>query len=135
MAKTYDISLNTIIDDHPEGWGRFLATKMGLVATEIEIEVEDTKLSIESHCDKLFRVTEPEPSLIHLESQSWSQLGLPKKMHHYNTNADMKHDLPVKSVLLLLRKEAVASDMTGVYIRHDTQGQEIVRFRYDVLKL
>ncbi len=133
MAKEYDTSLNTLIDKHPEEWGRLLAHQIGISATSIK--TEDTKLSIESHTDKLFRVNRDPPLLIHLEMQASSRLGLPKRVWHYNTNADFRHYLPVRSIVMLLRQSSVASDINGVYERFDPTGRFIHKFEYDVLKL
>ena len=51
----------------------------------------------------------------------------------YNTFIDHQHDLPVETVLILLRPKAAASDQTGIYRRMGSSGQAIAEFHYRVV--
>lgn len=50
----------------------------------------------------------------------------------YNTLIDHQQDLPVETVLILLRPKAAASDQTGMYSRRGPAGNVIAEFRYHV---
>ncbi|MGL6097650.1 MAG: Rpn family recombination-promoting nuclease/putative transposase, partial [Fimbriiglobus sp.] len=95
----------------------------------------DADLStVSPQADKLFRVGSPVGGLIHLELQSSRTTDLPAQLHLYNTFAAHRHDGPVRTVLLLLRPEALGPDLTGTFTRADEAG-EYLRFRYRLVRL
>lgn len=111
MAKTYDNAFSRLIDDHLADWAAYLAERVGLPpgpATAVE-----TDLSSNLQADRLIRVAGSEPGLIHLELETSSRLGLPNRLLSYNVAAWRTSGEPVRSVLMLLRPSAQASDQTG----------------------
>jgi len=56
-------------------------------------------------------------------------------MQLYNTALRRRHELPVYSILLLLRPSAVASDQTGRLLDVGVNGELINDFRYTVLRV
>jgi len=130
MAKPYDATLNELIETRPEEWARYFARLTGIPpgpATSL-----DTDLATTLQADRVFRIDGEKPSLLHLELEGNPRLGIPRELMRYNTLIDHQHDLPVESVLILLRPKAVASDQTGVYQRLGVGGQPISTFRYRV---
>jgi predicted transposase YdaD len=51
--------------------------------------------------------------LLHVEAQSSHELDLPDRLHEYNTLLRRRHKLLVRSVVLLLRREASASNLSN----------------------
>jgi hypothetical protein len=133
MSKPYDATLNRLIDTCPNDWAAFLATRVGLAPQPAE--VIDSDLSVTVQADKVFRLPGPPPALIHLEAEVSSRRGVPRRLNRYNALLDYTYDEPVHSVVVLLRPEADASDLTGVHTRTRKDGRVYLRFEYDVVRV
>jgi len=83
----------------------------------------------------VFRIAGASPALLHLELESGTKLGTPRELLRYNTLLDAQYDLPVETVLVLLRPKADTSDRTGVYERVGPSGAAVCRFRYRVVRV
>ena len=133
MAKPFDATLNALIDLRPGDWAEGFARIAGIPpGPSVEL---DTDLATTLQADKLFRIEGERPSLLHLELEANPRLGIPRDLMRYNTLIDHRHDLPVTSVLILLRPKAFASDQTGVHRRFDANGKLIAEFHYRVEKV
>ena len=133
MAKPFDATLNALIDLRPGDWADGFARIAGIPpGPSVEL---DTDLATTLQADKLFRMEGECPSLLHLELEANPRLGIPRDLMRYNTLIDHRHDLPVTSVLILLRPKAFASDQTGVHRRYDVKGNLIAEFHYRVEKV
>jgi hypothetical protein len=133
MANEFDSILNRMIDLRADDWAAFLAARAGVPPGPAT--AEDTRLSVSAQADKVFRIDGPQPALVHLEMESWSHLGVPATLKWYNDLLTRTHGLPVLSVLVLLRRKAVASDQTGVYEVRGPGDQLIHQFHYRVVRL
>jgi len=135
MGKPFDATLNELIDSTAADWAAFLAALVNVPPGPLADydPVRDGNVSTTAYADKVFRVNGPKPAYLHLELQSWSELGVPERMQLYNTVLRRRHGLPVYSVLLLLRKSAVASDQTGVLRDLGVNDELHTEFRYTVL--
>jgi len=133
MAKPFDATLNSLIDLRPGDWADVFA-RMADIGPGPST-VLDTDLATTLQADKLFRIDGERPSLMHLELEANPRLGIPRDLMRYNTLIDHQHELPVTSVLILLRPKAFASDQTGSYQRHDVKGRLIAEFHYRVEKV
>lgn len=80
----------------------------------------------------MFRIDGAPPAVLHLELEANPRLGIPRELMRYNILIDHQHDLPVETVLVLMRPKARASDQTGVYVRRGASGNVIAEFRYHV---
>ena len=130
MAKPFDATLNRLIDIRPDDWAACFARLAGIPPGP-SVAV-DTDLAITLQADKVFRIDGPKPSLLHLELEANPRLGIPRELMRYNILVDHQHDLPVRTVLVLLRPKALASDMTGRYVRSAVDGSTITEFHYIV---
>jgi hypothetical protein len=130
MAKPFDATLNALISARPEDWARYFAHLAGIPPGPFESL--DTDLATTVQADKVFRINGEKPAILHLELEANPRLGVPRDLMRYNTLIDHQHDLPVESVLVLLRPKALASDMTGTYQRLGVGGDAISQFRYRV---
>jgi hypothetical protein len=114
MAKPFDATLNSLIDGHVSDWAGFLAARCGVPMGAVT--PLDTDLSVTLQPDRLFRIDGPFPAVLHLELESTSRLGIPRELLRYNAFAHHLTDLPVESLLVLLRPKANAGDQTGEYL-------------------
>ena len=133
MAKAFDATLNTLIDAHVGDWAAFLAARAGVPPGPAA--VLDTDLSATLQADRLFRIDGPAPAVLHLELESTGRLGIPGELLRYNVAAWGVNELPVHSVLLLLRPKATATDLTGTLDVSGANGQPYLTFRYTVVRV
>ena len=137
MSKPFDNTLNTLIDGTAADWAAFLAGVVNIPPgplTDYD-PVRDGNLSNTAYADKVFRIDGPKPAYLHLELQAGSELGLPERMQLYNTVLKRRKGVPVYSILLLLRKSAVASDQSGRLLDVGVSGELHNDFRYTVLRV
>lgn len=85
--------------------------------------------------DRVFRLELPEPMLLHTEWESASKLGRAQRFLEYNVLLTRQSALPVQTVVVLIRKEANSSDMTGEHSLRTPDGCEYLRFGYRVIRL
>jgi hypothetical protein len=133
MAKSFDATLNMLIDIRPDDWADCFARLAGIPPGPNA--AVDTDLAVTLQADKIFRIDGPKPSMLHLELEANPRLGIPHGLLRYNVLIDHQHHLPVRSVLVLLRPKAYASDMTGHYVRTGVDGSVIAEFHYIVEKI
>src|SRR5262249_5063238 len=132
MAKTFDATLNSLIDTHADDWAGFLAARVGIPPGPAV--ALDTDLSTTLQADRLFRIDGPAPSVVHLELESGSRLGIPAELLRYNIAAWGATGLAVHSVLVLLRPRANATDQTGTFEMTGADGRPYLTFRYHVVR-
>jgi predicted transposase YdaD len=132
MSKPYDATFKHLFEEYPQDWLRLAG-----FSVQAAVEVVDAELStVTAAADKLLRVNETVPWLVHLEPQSSYEVGLPGRVHTYNTLAHQRHGLLVRSVVLLLRKEAGGRAINGLYrLKFPNEKQPYLEFRYRVLKV
>src|SRR5580692_11065715 len=99
------------------------------------VSVLDTDLSSTLQADRLFRIDGSVPAAIHLELESTGRLGIPEELLHYNVAARAATGLPIHSVLVLLRRKATGSDLTGQLVISGADGVPYLTFRYVVLRV
>ena len=119
-----------MIDLCPDDWASGFARLAGIPpgpSTAL-----DTDLATTLQADRVFRIDGERPALLHLELEANPRLGIPRELMRYNALIDHQHDLPVHTVLILLRPKAAASDQTGVYRRLGVDGAPIFEFHYCV---
>ena len=54
-----------------------------------------------------------DPWVLHLEFQVSAEPGLPRRLLRYNALLQERHGCPVATAVILLRKEANSTDLTG----------------------
>lgn len=133
MAKAFDATFNSIIDEHVDDWARFLAARCGVPPGPAS--VLDTDLSTTLQADRVFRIDGAVPAAVHLELESTGRLGIPDELLRYNVAARAVANVPVHSVLVMLRPKATATDLTGRLEVHGADGVPYLTFRYTVIRL
>ena len=97
------------------------------------IESEITTLSAAAY--KVIRVGGSELSLVNIERQSSHETELTRTLWFRQVALDYRHNLPVLTVLVLLRKEANSPNLTGEYERYLPDGRLMNRYEYQVVQL
>lgn len=133
MAKPFDATLNSLIDEHIADWANFLAARCGVPPGPAT--VLDTDLSSTLQADRLFRIDGAAPAAIHLELESSGRLGIPEELLRYNVAARAVVGVPVHSVLVLLRPKATATDLTESLDVAGADGRPYLTFRYRVVRV
>lgn len=133
MAKKFDATLNSLIDEHLDDWAIFLGTRAGVPLGPVT--ALDTDLSTTLQADRLFRVEGASPAVLHLELESTGRLGIPAELLRYNVAAWGATGLPVHSVLMLLRPKATATDLTGRFEVIGADGRPYLGFEYTVVRV
>ena len=126
-----DVSAKELILDEPAAWAdRFGIGPPGTVSV---IDSEITTLT--ASADKVLKVDAPAPYLLDLEPHSYHDKDLARTLWYRQVALDYKHNLPVLTVLILLRKEADSPGLTGGYERQLPDGWLTNRYNYRVVRL
>ncbi|MGL6073877.1 MAG: hypothetical protein ACRC8S_06930 [Fimbriiglobus sp.] len=133
MAKPFDATLNCLIDERLTDWASYLAARIPVPIGAVQ--PLDTDLSATLQADRLFQIDGPTPCVLHLELESGSRLGIPRDLLRYNTFVHHQTEMPVHSILMLLRPKAQATDQTGLLSILGADGSEYLRFRYTVIRV
>ena len=83
----------------------------------------------------MLRVEGPGPFLLHVEVQSSYDPSLPRRLFRYNALLDLRHELPVQSVAVLLWREADGPAMDGVLWRVSPLRPDPIVFPYQVIRV
>jgi predicted transposase YdaD len=131
MSKPFDATSKDLLEAGPADWLAFLHRPPA-----DRVEVIDSDLStVSTAADKVLRVHDPDPGLLHLEFQAARDVRLPSRTLRYNVLLDYRHDLPVQSVVVLLCPEADGPELTGVLQRRHRNGDIYLEFRYQVVRV
>src|SRR6202035_2188521 len=128
MSKRFDATLKQIIDRFAADWAVFLCDQLGLPAGSRAEPLDADLSTVSPQADKAFRLTGPADGFIHLELQSSWDGELESRLLLYNVLLEHRYGGPVRTVLVLLRRDANASNLTGMLSRSDARG-EYLRFR------
>jgi predicted transposase YdaD len=128
----FDVSAKELVLDDPVAWLRRLG-----IDPRGPVEVIESEITVlTASADKVIRVGDPvEPFLVNLEFQSGHDASLVRTTWLRQVALDHRHDLPVLTVLVLLRKQANSPSFTGVYERFLPDGRLANRYDYQVVRL
>ncbi len=133
-SRPFDDTFKDMLELSPAGWAeRFL----GGPVTSAEC-IDADVATVSAAADKVLRVSHGRGRLLlDLEARSGHAGDAPAQAHVYSTLLTKRHDLPVRSVLILLRPEANATGLTGVMERreHPEDAEPYIVFRYRVVRL
>ncbi len=131
LAKPFDATTKYLVETYPADWLTLVGLPLGG-----PVEAIDANLStITAEADKVLRVGGPDPWLAHVEFQTGREAQLARRLLRYNTLLDDRHDLPVRSVAILLRPAADGPELTGTYRRSLPGAGPFLEFGYDVLRI
>jgi len=131
MNKPYDATTKTLFEFDPAAWAAFL----GIHRSPDRIRIVDADLStITTAADKVLRIEDESPWLLHVEFQSSWDGSLPRRLLAYNAVLAEKHGLPVYTVVVLLAPRSEAAILTGRHEASPAFGPSW-EFRYTVLRI
>jgi hypothetical protein len=114
-SPVFDPVLKRLADKYEPEFMEFLRTQLGLPNLGKVSVVQPNLPHRTIDVDRVYRISKPVPMLVHTEWESGSKLGRPKRFLVYNTLLADRTELPVLTVVLLLRKAARSSDLTGLF--------------------
>jgi hypothetical protein len=132
-SKRFDVSLKDLIEDDALSWAQRFSAHRVRSAAVVDADVS----TVTAAADKVLRVEgERGTCLLNVEPEARHAANAPDRLLLYSTVLRQRHDLPVRSVLLLLRREANASNLTGVLEVVDPDAEEpYLTFRYRVVRV
>ncbi len=131
MTRPYDASLKELIEQYPADW-----LPLAGLHTSAAVEVIDTDLStLTAAADKVLRIQETPPWLMHVELQSSPKSALAEQLHWYNALLRHRHDIRVRTVLVLLRPSANSPALAGVFQDQFAGEPPYLEFRYRVVRV
>jgi hypothetical protein len=135
MAGAFDATLKQLLDVCAPDWVTWLAPLVGLPASVVATPLDVDLSTVQPVADKVFRLQAPTTGLLHLEAQSSWDGEFHNRLLLYNVLLEGRYGGPVHTIALLLRREAMTSDLTGAVVRHDATGREYLRFRYATVRV
>jgi hypothetical protein len=130
MSKPYAVTTKDMLQRDPPSWMAYLRLKAGGPIDVIDADVS----TVPAEADQVYRIGGRGSHLIHIEMQSRRDWRLPRRLWRYNALLDLKYDLRVRSIALLLRPEADSRKLTGVLDLRLPDGDRVVTFHYRVIR-
>src|SRR5215469_4264811 len=95
----YDVTMKQLILDDPAAW----LERFGIAPPGPAEEIDSGITTLTAAADKVFRVDAQEPYLLDIEFQSSHDTDLVRTLWYRHVAFDYRHNLPVQTVLILLR--------------------------------
>lgn len=132
----FDRAIKRVSDDFPEKVVSLPSRIVGLRTPKLTRIVQRNLLPATIEADRVYRLGEPSPLLLHTEWESSSSLGRPDRFREYNILLTNQSGLPVKAEVVLLRPEASSSALTGELTRTiPEEASPYLQGRYSVVRL
>jgi predicted transposase YdaD len=126
----FDATLKALLEESPADWPMLIGQPRS------EVELIDADIStLSGATDKVIRVQATPAWLLNIEFQSSPDETLPRRLHLYNTLLENRHELLVRSLVVLLSPRAKHANLTGLYQRQFPDEKEYLRFRYRVIRV
>src|SRR5271155_1565720 len=110
-----------MIEQDAVSWARRFSKQIVRNVSVLDADVS----TVTAAADKVLRVEgDRGTSLLNIEPESRYAKDAPERLHLYSAILRHRHDLPVRSILLLLRREANATNLTGVLEVEDPEEEE-----------
>jgi predicted transposase YdaD len=130
MTRPFDATLKELLEDSPESWPA-LVGRPGQSVTVVDADIG----TVTGAADKVLRVTGPPDWLLHVEAQAGPDASLPLRAHAYNVLLSQRHEVPVHTMILLLRRQADLRAMNGLHEVGLPGVEPFLRFRYQVVRV
>jgi predicted transposase YdaD len=131
-GKPFDVTLKVLLEAGPEDW----TVLAGLPHAPTQI-IDADIATVSGAADKVLRVEADPPCLLHLEFLAGHDAAdLPRLLHKRNLLLEDRHDLAVRTLVVVLRPEANSPALTGMRRRtFPGEMEPYTTFRYDVLRV
>jgi predicted transposase YdaD len=129
--KMFDPTFKVLVERYPVDWLKFTGVEPNGPVTLIDSDVS----TLNAAADRVILVGEPSPWLANIELQASYDPQLPERVLFYSILLSRRHQLPVHSVIVLLRPEADGPAMTGTWSRIHPRTGEYLQFSYDITRV
>jgi predicted transposase YdaD len=129
--RPFDVATRGLIETDPVGW----LSRLGLPIDGPVHAVDSEVSAVLAEVDKVLRVGGASPWLAHLELQVSHDPGLPRRLLQYHAILLHRHQIPVVTTVVLLRRQAQARELTGHFEQRGPAGELTVSFNYNVVNL
>jgi predicted transposase YdaD len=131
--KPYDATGRKLIEMGPLDWVAYLGNP---VHDPGRVKAIDSNIStVTAEADKVLWVEDPKPWIMHVELQAGRDVNLEDRAHTYSALLHSHHQVPIQTVLVLLRPVADGPELTGVYEQKHHDGEVYDSFRYHVVRV
>src|SRR5262249_51240457 len=130
MSKPFDATLKHLLELSPLSW----ADLAGFPAASVEVIDADVS-TVTGASDKTLRARSDIEWLLDINFQRGPDASVPRRTHLYSTLLEYRHQLPVRSVVVLLTPKAQLSVISGTHQRGFPGEEPYDTFRYWVLKV
>jgi hypothetical protein len=131
MSHPYDASTKYLVQTRLADWLPLVGP-----ATTARVEVIDADLAtVTAAADRVLRVHDDPPWLLHLELQSSRDPDLLTNLHMYNALLERRHGPPIRTAVVLLRRSADDPAITGELSRSFPGEVPYLTFRYQVVRV
>jgi predicted transposase/invertase (TIGR01784 family) len=130
MSKPYDVTTKDLLRRDPASWMAYFRLN---VVGPIQAIATDVS-TVPAETDQVYRVGGRAPHLVHIEMQSRRHSKLARRLWRYNALLDLKYNLRVRSIAVLLRPEADSRKLIGVLDLRLPDGDRVVTFYYRVIR-
>jgi len=131
--RPFDISVKDLAEEDPLSWSRLHEKRQVDSATSIDADIS----TVTASPDKVLRAQNATGTwIVNLEAVSTHDSDLPGRVHLKSAMLEARHRVSVRSVVVLLRREASARAITGVLnARLPGETKAYDTFRYEVVRL
>jgi hypothetical protein len=113
MSKPYDACTKFLVEHYLPDWLALSDRRSTSASAIIDADLS----TVTAAADKVLRVDDPQPWLLHLELQASRDSDLAERVQWYNALLEYRHKMPVHSLVVLLRKDADAPTLSGLFQR------------------
>jgi predicted transposase YdaD len=129
--RPFDASTRALIEGDPVGWLTWLGLPVDGPIQPIDSDISTVLAAV----DKVLRVEAPSPWLAHVELQASRDPLLPVRLLQYHALLLHRHQIPVATTVVLLRRQARAAGLTGRFRQRGPTGEPTIAFNYHVVRL
>jgi predicted transposase YdaD len=127
----FDATAKELLEESPPAWPAFV----GEPAKDVDV-VDASISTVTGAADKVLRIRDEPQWIHHVEFQTGPDASLPRRINVYNAVLEDRHGLPVRSTVVLLRRDAHLAAINGRYECRWPRAAEPYRvFRYDVIRV
>ncbi len=129
MSHPFDATVKDILSLEASDLAPILRLPTHLPSRTLNVDLS----TVSAATDVAFGFGEPLEQIVDINFQSGPDAHVDKRMHLYSAALHVRFHVPVRSVLILLRQEAVLSALTGELTYPAGAGE--VKFPYEVVRL
>jgi predicted transposase YdaD len=131
MPMPFDATMKDLVQRYPEAWLPVLDWTGSGPVVPVNVDLS----TVTAKADVVLQEGEPARCLLHIDFQSGPDRKVPRRTLMYNGLLQERFDLPVHSIVVLLRREAELSNLTGRVQYQARPNRGGMDFRYEVVRL